>query len=99
MINKAVVLFLFVFSSALAPLSVSAQEQVELDQYVISVNINEASAEELSSMLVGVGEVRAAAIVAYRSENGDFESFDELQAVSGIGEATIERNRSIIAFE
>lgn len=49
------------------------------------ININTASAEELTS-LSGIGEKTAAAIIAYREENGDFNSIDEIMEVSGIGE-------------
>jgi len=58
-----------------------------------SVNINTASAEMLAEQLDGVGSARAAAIVEYRSEHGDFPSVASLVNVSGIGEATLESNR------
>jgi competence protein ComEA len=45
--------------------------------------------EELS----GIGEVLAAAIVAYRDEHGPFASVDDLADVSGIGPATLEEIR------
>ncbi len=32
-------------------------------------------------------------IIAYREENGAFETVEQLQEVSGIGPATLERNR------
>jgi competence protein ComEA len=53
------------------------------------VNINTASATELET-LSGIGEVLAAEIVSYRTENGPFASVDELDEVSGIGPATLE---------
>jgi competence protein ComEA len=58
-----------------------------------SVNINTASAEMLAEQLDGVGAARAAAIVKYRTENGEFPSVASLVNVSGIGEATLESNR------
>ncbi|HZX16642.1 MAG TPA: helix-hairpin-helix domain-containing protein [Pseudomonas sp.] len=57
------------------------------------VNLNTADAATLQRELLGVGEVKAQAIVAYRDEHGDFASVDELLEVKGIGEATLERNR------
>ena len=60
------------------------------------VNINTASAEELAAGLSGVGASRALAIVRYREQFGDFESIDELTEVSGIGAATVERNRALL---
>jgi competence protein ComEA len=53
------------------------------------ININTASATELET-LSGIGEVLAAEIVSYRTENGQFASVDELDEVSGIGPATLE---------
>jgi competence protein ComEA len=60
------------------------------------VNINTASATELEA-LSGIGEVLAAAIVDYRTENGPFTSVDELEDVSGIGPATLEEIRDQVA--
>lgn len=56
------------------------------------VNINTATATEFET-LSGIGEVLAAAIVDYRTENGPFASVDELEDVSGIGPATLEEIR------
>jgi competence protein ComEA len=53
------------------------------------VNVNTASATELET-LSGIGEVLAAEIIGYRTENGPFASVDELDEVSGIGPATLE---------
>lgn len=47
------------------------------------VNINTASKEELMT-LNGIGEARAASIVAYREEHGDFASIEGLKEVEGI---------------
>lgn len=59
------------------------------------VNINTASATELET-LSGVGEVIAAAIVDYRTQNGPFTSVDQLEDVSGIGPATMEEIRDSV---
>jgi competence protein ComEA len=56
------------------------------------VNINTASATEFET-LSGIGEVLAAAIVDYRTENGPFSSVDDLESVSGIGPSTLEEIR------
>ena len=56
------------------------------------VNINTASATEFET-LSGIGEVLAAAIVDYRTENGPFASVDDLESVSGIGPSTLEEIR------
>ncbi|MCH8544971.1 MAG: helix-hairpin-helix domain-containing protein [Alcanivorax sp.] len=60
------------------------------------VNINQASAAELAEALEGVGLTRAEAIVADREQHGPYANADALSRVSGIGPATIERNRSQI---
>ena len=53
------------------------------------VNLNTATMEELMT-LPGIGEKRAAAIVADREANGPFRIVEELTRVSGIGEGTLE---------
>jgi competence protein ComEA len=59
------------------------------------ININTATATEFET-LSGIGEVLAAAIVDYRTENGPFTSVDELEDVSGIGPATLEEIRDSV---
>jgi competence protein ComEA len=56
------------------------------------ININTATATEFET-LSGIGEVLAAAIVDYRTENGPFTSVDELEDVSGIGPSTLDEIR------
>lgn len=58
-----------------------------------SVDINTADAATLAQSLHGVGPTKAEAIVAYREKNGPFKSVDDLVAVQGIGEQTVEINR------
>ena len=59
------------------------------------VNVNTASATELET-LDGIGEVIAAAIVDYRTENRPFASVDQLEDVSGIGPSTMEGIRDSV---
>lgn len=66
---------------------VPASDQTDPDS-AGAVNINTASAERLQS-LPGVGPAIAAAIVAWREEQGLFRSVDELDAVPGIGPAKL----------
>lgn len=63
------------------------------------VNLNTASAETLQKELSGIGAAKAAAIVAYRGENGAFTSVDELIEVKGIGKALLDKNREKLAIE
>lgn len=53
------------------------------------ININTADAAGLEQ-LPGVGPAIAARIIAWREQNGPFRSVDELTAVSGIGEKTLD---------
>jgi len=49
------------------------------------LNVNTATATQLET-IKGIGPKTAAAIVAYRTEHGDFSSVDALTAVKGIGD-------------
>jgi len=63
------------------------------------VNVNTASAEEISESLKGIGLSKAQLIVAYREANGSFLHADELVNVKGIGLKTIDRNRDMILLQ
>ena len=63
------------------------------------VNINTADAETISAELKGIGLSKARAIVEYRRKHGPFRSADDLSLVKGIGERTVELNRSDIVVE
>ncbi len=52
------------------------------------VNINTADKGQLI-LLPGIGPVTAEAILAYRQDNGNFKSVDELTKVKGIGDKTL----------
>ena len=54
----------------------------------LSIDLNTATEAELEQ-LDGVGPATAAKIVAYREQNGGIGSIDELDEVSGIGEAKL----------
>ena len=62
----------------------------------LPVNINTADAATLAAAITGVGENKAEAIVAYRTEHGAFGSVDELTKVKGIGPKTVDMNRDRI---
>ena len=61
------------------------------------VNINTADADALMS-LPGIGEVKAAAIIAYRETYGPFTSIEALLNVKGIGQSTLEGLREHITI-
>lgn len=65
---------------------------------VAMVNLNTADESTLERELIGVGSVKAKAIVEYRSANGPFTSIDELLEVKGIGAATLDKNRAKLSI-
>ena len=62
------------------------------------VNINTADASGLD-LLPGIGASKAAAILQYRTDHGNFSSCDDLDSVSGIGAATIDALRPCCAVK
>jgi competence protein ComEA len=82
-------------ATAKTPNSAVAQaEQATFAAPVAMVNLNTADQSTLERELIGVGAVKAKAIVEYRSANGPFTSVDELLEVKGIGAATLDKNRT-----
>jgi competence protein ComEA len=61
------------------------------------VNINTADQAQLE-LLPGVGKTVAERIIAFRESNGEFEAVDELVAVRGIGEKSLDRLRPWVAI-
>lgn len=63
------------------------------------VNVNSATAAELSENLAGVGATIAERIIEARDSGGPFKDAEDLQTrVNGIGPATIERNKEDLQF-
>lgn len=57
------------------------------------VNLNTATVETLSTILSGIGEKKAQAIVDYREQHGKFTAIEQITEVKGIGEAIFEKNK------
>jgi competence protein ComEA len=93
MFNRKVTIavIMVVFVGLISALNVNSAE-------VQKININTASAEELSQ-LKGIGPSHAAKIVAYREKNGPFKMPEDLVQVSGIGQKTFEANQEVIIVE
>ena len=59
------------------------------------ININTATKEQLDS-LSGIGEVKAQAIIDYRSVNGNFTKIEDILNVDGIGDALFAKIKDFI---
>lgn len=89
--------FCTLFFSAVMP--VQAQNDSPPAEVIMAktkVDINSANAAMLALALDGIGLAKAQEIVAFREQNGDFKTVEDLQLVRGIGPATIARNRDRI---
>lgn len=80
-----------------SPQSTSVQA-IQTPAQVVVVNLNTADELTLERELLGVGAVKAKAIIAHRQANGPFTSVDELLEVKGIGAATLEKNRAKLSI-
>ena len=78
------------FPMAAAPSAPSSGGRPQADQSRRPINVNSASAKELTS-LPGVGPAKARAIVEWRSRHGPFRAVDDLARVPGIGPALLAR--------
>ncbi len=96
MLRLKVLLLAVVLVFSAAPFALADDMAAAAQQ--VSVNINTAEIDDLT-MLKGIGEKKAQAIVAWREENGSFESVEQLLEVNGIGEATLAQNRDRISLE
>ena len=59
-------------------------------QHMTQVDLNTATLEQLVS-LPGVGKKKAAAIIEYRTKNGNFQSVDDLINVKGVGKKMLRK--------
>ncbi|MFC3023436.1 ComEA family DNA-binding protein [Vibrio zhugei] len=80
------------FAFTLSGTAAMADSSTQVDEIQITVNVNQASAEELATLLNGIGQSKANAIVMYRDKNGPFKSKEELMKVKGIGNALVAKN-------
>jgi len=99
---KVIFVFCLLFNALISHASETASSSNH--EKVISsesskVNINTADAEVISSSLKGIGLKKAAAIIEYRTTYGPFQNIEELSSVSGIGNATVQKNAHLIAIK
>ena len=75
------------------------QDVPEDDDVVsLSVNINTADVQELD-LLPGIGEKLAENIIAYRIENGSFQTIEEIKNVPKIGDSIFEKIKNYITTQ
>ncbi len=74
------------------------EEEVRIISAESPLDINLASPEELD-LLPNIGEKRASDIIAFREEQGGFQSIEEIMLVSGIGEGIFEDLKEFITVE
>lgn len=92
---KIFTLLCLLFSSLLFSTVSFADSKTDVtikEAQIVQVNINTATAEELSKVLTGIGMSKAKKIVEYREKFGPFVSIEQLKEVSGIGQATLDKN-------
>ena len=65
----------------------------EVIKYPININI---APQKLLMQLPGIGEVKSAAIIAYRQTYGYFNHSDEIMNVKGIGQSTYDNIKNLI---
>jgi len=97
----AVLLVSFVLPGIAQANSTSIQPVAEASltiEAISTVNVNTATAEQISSALKGIGLKKAQAIIEWRESNGGFAYIEQLLAVKGIGEKILSDNRSLIAL-
>ncbi len=73
-----------------APAQVEQADQVRL-------NINTASAEQLME-LKGIGKKKAEAIIAWRTEHGNFSSIEQLADVNGISDKFVAEHKAELSI-
>ena len=60
------------------------------------LDINTATAAELSAVMIGVGVKRAEEIIKLREQLGGYTELEQLLDVKGIGLKTLEKNKALI---
>ena len=76
-------------------ITVDGSSKLPTDVPTDKVNINTATAEQLQTLKY-IGQAKADAIIAYRTEHGPFLSIEDLLKVDGIGEKTLNAIRDFI---
>lgn len=78
------------------PLVITPAQFHEPSEHLL--DLNTATVEQLQT-LPGIGPARAQSIVDYRTQNGPFQSPEELSAVDGIGMGLLDQVRDLITVQ
>ncbi len=73
----------------------SNENAVSSEQALININVADSAALQTIS---GIGPAKAEAIIQFRTENGPFQSIDDLKKISGFGEKTVERLKPLVTI-
>lgn len=74
---------------------VNGNQEVKEKAIKVFYDLNSATQKELENV-PGIGPALAARIIQFRTKNGKFTSYDDLQKVSGIGAAKLEQFRTYL---
>lgn len=73
-------------------------EEISEDTKRLYININTADVEELD-LLPGIGEKLAESIISYRTENGFFQTIEDIKNVPKIGDSIFEKIKNYITIQ
>ena len=83
---------------AFAEAPVKTAAPVISEKALTRISINSADAATLAEHLVGIGPSKAEAIIAWRTQNGRFTDTAQLLEIKGIGQATLDKNKTRITL-
>ncbi len=88
----AVVLSFFVVSLSTQAIAQDTKNTTPpaAEQALKKINLNQATAQELTGSFKGIGKKRAEAIVAHREAHGGFKSIEDLAQVRGLGKSFVD---------
>ncbi|KZN47998.1 ComEA family DNA-binding protein [Pseudoalteromonas luteoviolacea] len=89
---------LLIWALILCSVTQAETQNVMEESNAVIVNINTATVEQLVT-LPGIGLLKARAIVADREEVGEFNDFEALTRVKGIGKGIVDKLKERVVFQ